>query len=383
MDRIAELERLLARGELALAACLVEGAGTSAGAEGPLLQARLALAMNELAKTRSLLDLALDRAPKHAYGHLLLGLLHETQGRSDAALLEFQQATRFDLTLLPAWFNQARLLLSRGRTVEAAAAFERAAALDPDNVTVLAAWAHALAKLGQAKRAANVYLRCIEQNVASPFFIVDLAEQLALASEGRLADELLGAGSQRLPSEGLFESKRAALALTRGDLAGAVGHAREAVRRQPECVDFLVGLAVVETARLRLDEARAAAEKALRLAPSSWKALHQLGLVSEVAGHRARAIAFYRRAVEQAPFERAPRNNLAALLLETGSAHDLREAIGLLERLSGTGPLAVAWSHLEAGRERLARAVAGRAARLGVLGEAVAVPGGPRGAATS
>ncbi|MDX2014862.1 MAG: tetratricopeptide repeat protein [Myxococcaceae bacterium] len=379
---MTQAETYLLQNDFDRAALLVKHAKAHepASIEPDVMMGRIALHLEKLDDARTILDGVIVRAPKHGYARMLLGLVHEAKGQHDAALLHFEQATRFAPALMPAWFNQARLMLKKARLVEAAIAFERAAELAPDNVAVLAAWAQTLAKLGHARRAANTYLRCIEQNVANPFFVTELADLLVTAGEHGLADEVLEAGSKVFPSQGLFESKRGALAIQRKDLGTALKHAREAVRRQPDCAEFLLSLAAIETARLHLDEARAAAEKALALDPKSWKALHQLGIVFEAVKQKEKAISFYRRAVEQAPTEWAPRNNLAVLLLEAGSARDVKEATALLEvesgRASATVQLNLALAHLKAGQKTLARQFAATASRLGVAGNEIATEAG-------
>jgi Flp pilus assembly protein TadD len=328
MSCLDDLEHALLVGDVAAAEALASRADA---AEAELVHARLAFHAGRCDEARERLERSVARTPKHAYARMLLGLVHDAQGRPDAALLEFQQATRFGPTLMPAWFNQARVMLARGRIAEAAIAFERASGLEPDNLAVLAAWAQTLAKLRHARRATTIYLRCIEQGVANPFFVLELAELLLSDGEGALAEELLEAGSNTFPSQGLFDSRRAALALDRQDIQGAVRLAREALRRQPDRVEFLLGLAVVELARTNLAEARAAAEKALGLEPANWKALHTLGVVFDAMKLHEKACSFFRRAMERAPDEWLPRHDLAVLLLESGHPREVKEALGLLD----------------------------------------------------
>jgi protein O-GlcNAc transferase len=328
MSCLDELEHLLVVGDVASAEALASRADDR---EAELVQARLAFHSGRCDEARERLERSVARSPKHPYARMLLGLVHDAQGRPDAALLEFQQATRFGPTLMPAWFNQARVMLARGRVAEAAIAFERAAGLEPDNLAVLAAWAQTLAKLRHARRATTIYLRCIEQSVANPFFVLELAELLLSDGEGALAEELLEAGSKAFPSQGLFDSRRATLALDRQDTQGAVRLAREALRREPDRVEFLLGLAVVELARTNLVEARAAAEKALSREPENWKALHQLGVVFDAMKLHEKACSFFRRALERAPHEWLPRHDLAVVLLESGHPREVKEALGLLD----------------------------------------------------
>jgi len=354
--------------------------------EPDVMMASLALHLGKLNDSKTILDGVIQRQPKHARARMLRGLVHEAQEEFPDALDAFELATRFAPDSMPAWFNRGRLMLKRDRTAEAAIAFEKAADLAPDNVAVLAAWAQSLAKLGHARRAANVYLRCVEQNVANPFFLVELADLLVNAGERPLAEEVLAAGSRAYESQGLFESKLAALALQRSEPETASRHAKEAVRRQPDCVEFLLAVAAIETMRLKLDDARLAAERVLKLEPTNWRAHHQLGIVFEAAKLKEKAMSFYRRAVELAPGEWAPRNNLAVLLLEQGSLTAKHEARALLEEAVKLGMreaaahFNLALAQLATGQRQQAQVTAKRAATLVVRGR-VTLPAGELAAA--
>ncbi|MBL8922205.1 MAG: tetratricopeptide repeat protein [Myxococcaceae bacterium] len=345
--------------------------------EPDAMMASISLHLGRVDDAQTILDGIIQRQPKHARARLLRGLVHEVKEQLDDALASFELATRFSPESMPAWFNRGRLMLRTKRVAEAAIAFEKAAGLAPENVAVLAAWAQTLVKLGYARRAANVYLRCIEQNVANPIFLIELAELLVNANERPLAEEVLAAGSRVYESQGLFESKLAALALEKKAVDAAAHHAKEAVRRQPDCVEFLLGLAVIETMRLKLDDARLLAERALKVEPTSWRANHQLGIVFEAAKLKEKACSFYRTACELAPDQWEPRNNLAVLLLEAKTPAAAREAKGLLEEAvrlgapNATPHLNLALALLQMGQRARAKAVATQAAGLGGHGNQV------------
>jgi tetratricopeptide (TPR) repeat protein len=342
--------------------------------EPDVMMASIALHVGKLNESKTILDGVIQRLPMHARSRMLRGLVHEAHHEYSEALASFELATRFDPNSMPSWFNRGRLMLNRQRVPEAAMAFEKAAEIAPDNVAVLAAWAQALAKLGHARRAANVYLRCIEQNVANPFFLAELADLLVNAEEHPLAEEVLAAGSRTYETQGLFDSKLAALALQRSEPEVAARHAREAVRRQPDCVEFLLGLTNLEIMRLKLDEARTAAERVLKLEPTNWTAHHQLGIIFEACKLKEKAMSFYRRAIECAPKEWAPRNNLAVLLMETGIWSSRQEACALLEEAvqfgipSATVLFNLALAQDGTGQRKQARETASRAATLVVRG---------------
>lgn len=338
--------------------------------EPDVMMASLALHVGKSADASVILEAVIRRQPKHARARLLRGLVHEANSELESALAAYELAARFEPESMPAWFNRGRLLLKENRHAEAAISLERAAELAPTNVAVLAAWAKCLATLGHARRAATVYLRCIEQNVANPFFLVELADLLVSANERTLAEEVLEAASKVFSGQGLFPSKLAALAIARQDLALAARHALEAVRRQPEFVDFWLGLAAIELMRLRLDEARLAAERALKLDRKSWRAHHQLGIVFETARLKEKAISFYRRAIELGPTEWAPRNNLAVLLMEQKSPAAEKEARAHLEAATATGQASaaayfnLALLQVRAGQKTLAKKTAELAGKL-------------------
>lgn len=349
--------------------------------EPDVMMASISLHLAKAKESAMILDAVLMRQPKHGRARMLRGLVHELAEEWDEALAAFELATRFEPTSMPAWFNRGRLMLKRDRVAEAAIAFEKAAELAPDNVAVLALWAQSLAKLGYARRAATVYLRCVEQNVANPFFLIELADLLVNANERDLAEEVLAAGSQVHESQGLFESKRAALALQRHDPNTAARHIREAVRRQPEVVEFLLAAATIDTMRLKLDDARLAAERVLKLEPRNWRAFHQLGIIFEAVKLKEKAIAFYRRAVEEAPKEWSPRNNLAVLLMESKHTSARQEARKLLEEAVALVPESqvaqynLALSQLQAGDKRGAQRTAKKAAVIRVRGR-ITLPAG-------
>ncbi len=304
-----------------------------------VMSARLALLQNKHEQARCILDHALARAPKHALALMLRGLICETAGDLNGAVSFFERSTRFGPTAPLAWFNLGRALLETNRLAEAAMAFERASTLAPDNLSFLLTRAQTLTRLGHHRPAANLCLRCIEHHVINPFFVVELATALRDAGELTLADELLAAGSKHSPGNGVFDSKRSALALERREVEGAVRFAREACRRQPDCAEFLLELAELETMRQNFDEARGAAERVLALFPTHWRANHVLGIAFEARGLTEKAISFYRQAARLAPNEVAPLKRLTSLLIAVRSRSAINEAWQLLTRYTDEAPL--------------------------------------------
>ena len=134
------------------------------------------------------------------------------------------------------------------------------------------------------------------------------------------------------------------------------------VRAQPPCVD----------------EARGAAEKALKLEPTSWKANHQLGIIFEAAKLKEKACSFYRRAIELAPKEWQPRNNLAVLLMEAKTPAASKEALVHLEEAaklqgaSATVHYNLALARMQNNLKARAKEAASLASTLGVTGNPIA-----------
>lgn len=92
----------------------------------------------------------------------------------------------------------------------------------------------------------------------------------------------------------------------------------------------------------RPEDALAAADRTLQLAPENADALYQKGLVLMVQGETERAEELMRRAIERSPDHTAAMNDLALLLLERGETDEARAVLEKILLLQPSDPQALA-----------------------------------------
>lgn len=168
------------------------------------------------------------RAAAHFYNNL--GGERLLDGDAAGAAKLFQRALAADDTLVPAWTNLGVAERRLKRFAEAEASYRRALAIDASEPTALANLAGLYLALGRVKDAEPLLTRVNAYLADNPFH------------HFRVGTE----------------------ALRSGDPDGALRHLREAARRQPDEVQFQVGLADVFLALGDAAQAREALEKALR-----------------------------------------------------------------------------------------------------------------------
>jgi tetratricopeptide (TPR) repeat protein len=151
---------------------------------------------------------------------------------------------------------------------------------------------------------------------------------------------------------------RGAEALAQGDLETAGARLSVALEYNPEFVDALSNLGLVEMQRGNFDRAQQLFERVLRLNADIAQAHHGLGVLAERKHAAKRAAAYYRAALRIDPGFAPARANLGRLLLRSGDANAaLLEFQRLIEVEPGTaaGYLGVTECLLALDRTREAR----------------------------
>jgi tetratricopeptide (TPR) repeat protein len=161
-----------------------------------------------------------------------------------------------------------------------------------------------------------------------------------------------------------------ARALQEGDLETAGARLEVALEYNPEFVEALTNLGLVEMARGNTVRAEQLFERAVRLNPDIAQPHHALGVLAEQSYSRDVASAHYREALRVDPGFAAARANLARLLLEAGHAEHALVEFGKLRQIAPDTTLAntgTIEALLRLNRTAEARATAVEAAR--VLGD--------------
>lgn len=335
-----EAENCLVQLELERAATLYERA-RELDPDSPLPAigvARTVLAAGRVADGAALLDAVLLSHPQSVEALTIRGAAAEITGDLLGAASFFERALGYCPTFGPAAFNLGRVLSQQQRWKEAALHLRCATELMPNVPEVAVSYATAAFKTGALSTAVAVLRRCI---ASAPYFVggyVTLADVLVEAGKLDLADTLLASAEDRFSRQAVFPSKRAVVAMRRGDVDQALGHARKQIALAPLQDDGWLLVAVLELSKLNVGAAEAAVHEVLRRNPKSWRAHYQLGGIYESLRLVELAQHAYRNATVLAPTEWQPKNNLATLLLETESICATTEARRLLEQATGHAP---------------------------------------------
>ncbi len=146
-------------------------------------------------------------------------------------------------------------------------------------------------------------------------------------------------GAAPLPPAALAHNAAGADALLQGDLETASANLEVAVEYNPEFVDALTNLGLVEMGRGNFDRARQLFERAKRLNPDVAQPHHSLGVLAELEHRPDVASEHYREALKVDPGFAAARGNLARLLLQAGH---VEHALIEFRKLAQIEPLHVA-----------------------------------------
>lgn len=225
---------------------------------------------------------------RSALAHNERGLEHFSKGRVEQAVKEYNEAIRAYPSLAAAHNNLGSAHFAAARFEEAAAAFRRAAELDPNYGQAYFNLALTHLKLGREREA-------------------DEALQAAVRAYYTAGDEHYKAGRYKEAEE----SYRGMLQIDPGYVPAllrlglvcntarrfeeAAGHLRLVAGREPANPYAQEGLAEALYGLNKFDEAAAAADRALRLAPDSPNAHYYAGLARAALGQRDAALSHLAR----------------------------------------------------------------------------------------
>jgi len=302
------------------------------GAPSPAVGlARVALILGRLDDAEKILDHVLAHHPKSAEALTYRGVVADAREDPSAALQLLEQAVAADATFAPAHANLGRLLGQLGRWPEACLAFRTALAKAPRQPALVPLLALAATRAGSLKEAIEVLTKHLERAPDHLDAIVTLADVLLEAKMVDRATELLANAVERLPRVAVLHARQSGLALRRGDLRLARSAVAKQIALTPTDEEALLYAATLELMRRDLEQAEQLVQRALELAPESWRAHYQLGLIYDALRLKGPALVAYRMAMKHGPRAWQPRNNLATMLLEERSATSAREALALLE----------------------------------------------------
>jgi arylsulfatase A-like enzyme/Tfp pilus assembly protein PilF len=306
--------RLQSLGYIGTASSLAGSAGSLAdpkdkiGLYSTLKEALLEKQRGNTGRSIEMLQAAVDRDPRMIEGYSQLGSVLLDTGRFDEAATAFRRALALDPEHRGATYNLALADKGAGRSGDAEAGFERARVLDPRDGKPRWQLADIWMQARDFERARTLLEESLQLNVDRPVFLLKLAE--CLIELGRLDD--------------------------------AERRVREAIGIRPHQPRASYALGLVLEARHDVAGAQRAYEAELAANPKTWSAAFNLGKLHLAAGKPMAAARAFHHATSVEPAFAANHVYLAKALLDAG---DLPGAEGSaregLTRVTGRNRAAV------------------------------------------
>jgi Flp pilus assembly protein TadD/2-polyprenyl-3-methyl-5-hydroxy-6-metoxy-1,4-benzoquinol methylase len=260
------------------------------------------------------------RFPFYGVGWKALGMVFKQMGRSADALAPMQKAA----ALLPrdaeAHSNLGAALQDLGRLDEAVASCRRALQIEPDFIEVHFHRGNALQQLGRLDEAETSYRRALQ--IEPDFAEAHSNLGGTLQDLGRL-DEAETSYRRALQIEPDFAETHNNLGNNLkelGRLDEAAASYRRALQIKPDYAEAHYNLGITLQELGRLDEAAASYRQALQIKPDYAEAHSNLGATLQDLGRLDEAAASYRRALQIKPDYAGALNNLALLFNAQGKS---------------------------------------------------------------
>ena len=301
--------------------------------------------------------LAIDDGFALAHAGMGMALFGERRYAEALAAMAKALSLQPDLPIAPMlYLHMGRAARELGRPDEAAAHFQRAGAIAPDDPEPLFDLAKLRFSQGRAEEADRILRSALEQWPADPAVLHNVAE--ALRDEGRHADAIanyraaLRVDAEFAPAHAgmgiaLFQSER---------YAEAIAALEQALTLQPDLpvagssLHVFLGRAAWQ---LGLPEAADHFARAIRIDPDDREALDHLAMIRFGQQRYEEAFALYRTLIEIDPDNAVTHSNLGAALYQLGR---LEESLASIERSLALDPhLEIARTGLQQVRNELAR----------------------------
>jgi predicted Zn-dependent protease len=253
----------------------------SGGGQQParLERAAALISENRLAEAEQQLNSILKTAPNDALALNLLGTVRAMQNRLDEAEALFTRAVRVDKTFVGAHMNLAYLYLLKREPEKNASELKEVLRLDPTNADAAYKRARALFSLGRVDEC----IRFIEDERRAgrltPALALLLGDAYLKKGDAGKAEEcyMLVLGAQSGNADALLGM--ALVSQAKGDASNANAYLTRARAGIADSPDLLYRFAVAALKSGLFDEARAALESAVQLAPGEAAYLVALGAV--------------------------------------------------------------------------------------------------------
>jgi tetratricopeptide (TPR) repeat protein len=262
--------------------------------------------------------------------HMDLGMEYYEQGEYDEAAAEFQAAIELEPDDAGAHRNLGTAYLEQGKYEEAAAAYEKAIELDPDFGEAYGDLAGAYVNLGRLSEAIAAGEKAIE--LAPDYAMAYNNLGFAYYTQGML-DEAIAEYQEAIRINPDFDKAHDNLGVAymmQDQLDEAIAEFKEVIRINPDHVGGHVNLGFAYYTQGMLDEAIAEYQEAIRINPDLALPHKNLGLAYRDQGRAEEAIAEFETYLQLAPDSpnRAAVEEEIAKLKEQAAGAEYRNAAG-------------------------------------------------------
>ncbi len=278
---------------------------------------------------------AARNCPKNSFFQLGLAQAHISHGELDSAAAAYERALALEPGNVKALVNLGYTRKAQGHLDEALSLYERALFLDSGNFNALNSSGNILAQLGRDSLAAAFYERALLAEPDNYMARVNLASLLRRTGRESEADSLMSGLEQGSLPQPVVLLLRGRQFIQEGRLDSARSRFERALTLDRELTPALAGLGEI---LLRQDSAGRALEvlrEVKSVGAPDWGLLHNLGLAFSRLGQSDSALAYYRLAWLSQPDSLASALDYAVAL---ASSDSLPRAIEVASALAGANP---------------------------------------------
>jgi len=243
-----------------------------------------------------------------------LGNALAKQGETDAAINQYQQALRLNPDYAEAHNNLGNALGKQGRTDAAISEYQAALRLNPDGAEAHYNLGNLLARTGQTDAAISQYQAALGLNPRYAEAYNNLGILVARNGQTAAAISLYQAALRFKPDYADAHYNLGNALLKGGQIDASISQLQEVIRLLPEFAPAHYSLGVGLSRNGRADEAMAQFQETIRLKPDDAVAHDKLGILLGEHGRLADAISQFQAALHLKPDYAEASNNLARAL---------------------------------------------------------------------
>jgi tetratricopeptide (TPR) repeat protein len=255
-------------------------------------------------------QMAIRLKPDYAPAHDGLGFALLDQGKTDAAITQFQTAIHLQPGYAPAHNNLGNALIKQGRTDAAVSQFQEALRLKPGDAHICYNLGNALAKLGRTDAAITQFQAALRLRPDYAPAYNNLGNILARKGQTDDAVRRFQTALRLNPDYADAHYNLGSALLKQGRIEEAVVQFQAATRLASGYAPAHYNLGVALTKEGRTDEAISQYQEALRIQPDYAIAHNSLGIAMGAKGRLDEAIREFQEAVRLKPDYAAAQTNL-------------------------------------------------------------------------